>query len=104
MRKQSQKTCRCSAAFSQNFLFFEKNLHLLRLGLLVTETDLSFFFCRFGSTLLGFGKWNNQRESAEMALKYVSAYMLAAIGGNESPKKKDVKKILESVGVDVEDE
>jgi len=32
-------------------------------------------------------------------MRYVAAYLLAVLGGNESPSDKDLKKILESVGV-----
>ena len=35
-------------------------------------------------------------------MRYVAAYLLAALGGNASPSEADVKKILSSVGVDVD--
>ena len=38
------------------------------------------------------------------AVRYVAAYLLANLGGNDSPSAKDIKKILESVGVNVDDE
>jgi large subunit ribosomal protein LP2 len=34
-------------------------------------------------------------------MRYVAAYLLAVLGGNESPTEADIKKILSSVGVDV---
>ena len=34
----------------------------------------------------------------------MAAYLLATLGGNSSPSKADVEKILESVGLDVDDE
>lgn len=37
-------------------------------------------------------------------MKYVSAYMMAVLSGNNTPSKKDVTKILASVGVEVDDE
>ncbi|XP_029935944.1 60S acidic ribosomal protein P2-like isoform X2 [Myripristis murdjan] len=37
-------------------------------------------------------------------MRYVAAYLLAALGGNESPQSKDIKKILESVGIEADDE
>ena len=37
-------------------------------------------------------------------MRYVAAYLLASLGGNESPSAKDIKKILESVGINVDDE
>nr|XP_039258452.1 60S acidic ribosomal protein P2-like [Styela clava] len=37
-------------------------------------------------------------------MRYVAAYLLAALGGNTSPKKSDIKNILSSVGIDVDDE
>jgi len=35
-------------------------------------------------------------------MRYVAAYLLAVLGGNENPSEADVKKILSSVGIDVE--
>ena len=32
-------------------------------------------------------------------MRYVAAYMLAALGGNAAPSEADIKDILESVGV-----
>ena len=37
-------------------------------------------------------------------MRYVAAYLLAVLGGNKSPSKKDITNILESVGLDVDDE
>lgn len=37
-------------------------------------------------------------------MRYVAAYLLAALGGNESPSASDIKKILDSVGIEAEDE
>ena len=37
-------------------------------------------------------------------MRYVAAYLLAVLGGNESPSAADVKKILSSVGIDAEDD
>lgn len=37
-------------------------------------------------------------------MRYVAAYLLAVLGGNSSPSKNDVTKILESIGLDVEDD
>lgn len=36
-------------------------------------------------------------------MRYVAAYLLAALGGNENPGAKDIKKILESVGIETDD-
>ena len=36
-------------------------------------------------------------------MRYVAAYMLAALGGNASPSAKDIKSILSSVGIDADD-
>jgi large subunit ribosomal protein LP2 len=35
-------------------------------------------------------------------MKHIAAYLLATLGGNESPKAKDVSKILESVGIEAD--
>ena len=37
-------------------------------------------------------------------MRYVAAYLLAVLGGNESPKAADIKAIISSVGIDIEDE
>lgn len=37
-------------------------------------------------------------------MRYVAAYLLAVLGGNESPSSKDLKKILDSVGIETDDE
>ncbi|XP_072308218.1 60S acidic ribosomal protein P2 isoform X2 [Eucyclogobius newberryi] len=37
-------------------------------------------------------------------MRYVAAYLLAALGGNTSPSAKDIKAILGSVGIEAEDE
>ncbi|EEC83203.1 hypothetical protein OsI_28460 [Oryza sativa Indica Group] len=36
-------------------------------------------------------------------MRFVSAYLMAYIGGNESPSKDDVRAILGSVGADVDE-
>nr|AAQ24548.1 Blo t Alt a 6 allergen [Blomia tropicalis] len=37
-------------------------------------------------------------------MRYVAAYLLATLGGNKSPSKDDLSKILSSVGVEVDGE
>ncbi|KAM4722067.1 large ribosomal subunit protein P2 [Rhinophrynus dorsalis] len=37
-------------------------------------------------------------------MRYVAAYLLAVLGGNENPTNKDLKKILDSVGIETDDE
>merc|ERR1712013_732942 len=37
-------------------------------------------------------------------MRYVAAYLLSALGGNDSPSTGDIKTILESVGVGYDDE
>ncbi|ELW65403.1 60S acidic ribosomal protein P2 [Tupaia chinensis] len=37
-------------------------------------------------------------------MPYVASYLLAALGGNTSPSAKDIKKILDSMGIEVEDD
>ncbi|XP_061566169.1 large ribosomal subunit protein P2-like isoform X2 [Cololabis saira] len=36
-------------------------------------------------------------------MRYVAAYLLSALGGNENPDAKEIKKILESVGIEADD-
>lgn len=37
-------------------------------------------------------------------MRYVAAYLLAALGGNEAPTAGDIEKILSSVGIEAESE
>ncbi|KAG7250978.1 hypothetical protein CRUP_018826 [Coryphaenoides rupestris] len=37
-------------------------------------------------------------------MRYVAAYLLAALGGKASPSAKDIKAILSSVGIEADDE
>merc|ERR1711931_70104 len=39
-----------------------------------------------------------------LKMRYIAAYLLATMGGNASPSADDVKQILGSVGVDVDEE
>lgn len=36
-------------------------------------------------------------------MRYVAAYLLATLGGNDNPEAKDIKKILDSVGIEADD-
>ncbi|XP_040613228.1 60S acidic ribosomal protein P2-like [Mesocricetus auratus] len=37
-------------------------------------------------------------------MPYIASYVLAALGGNSSPSAKDIKKILDSVGIEAGDD
>jgi len=37
-------------------------------------------------------------------MRYIAAYLLLRIGGNESPSAADITKVLQSVGIEVDDE
>jgi len=37
-------------------------------------------------------------------MRYIAAYLLAVLGGNDNPSAADIKKILSSVGIDAEDD
>merc|ERR1712055_1118812 len=43
------------------------------------------------------------RSLYQLKMRYVAAYLLSALGGNSSPSAKDIKKILESVGIEADD-
>uniref|UniRef100_A0A3Q3E7W4 Large ribosomal subunit protein P2 n=1 Tax=Labrus bergylta TaxID=56723 RepID=A0A3Q3E7W4_9LABR len=36
-------------------------------------------------------------------MRYVAAYLLASLSGTQNPDAKDIKKILESVGIEADD-
>ncbi|XP_036992953.2 60S acidic ribosomal protein P2-like [Artibeus jamaicensis] len=37
-------------------------------------------------------------------MRYIASYLLAALRGNSSPSTKDIKKILDSVGIQADDD
>lgn len=37
-------------------------------------------------------------------MRYVAAYLLAALGGKPSPSQNDIEKILSSVGIETDNE
>jgi large subunit ribosomal protein LP2 len=37
-------------------------------------------------------------------MKHLAAYLLLTLGGNSSPSAKDIKDVLESVGIEADDE
>ena len=39
-----------------------------------------------------------------LRMRYVAAYLLATLGGKANPSKDDITKILESVGLEIEDD
>merc|ERR1712212_376705 len=43
------------------------------------------------------------RSPFQLNMRYVAAYLLSALGGNSSPEAKDIKKILDSVGIEADD-
>jgi len=43
------------------------------------------------------------RSPFQLNMRYVAAYLLSALGGNNNPEAKDIKKILESVGIEADD-
>merc|ERR1711917_99019 len=49
-------------------------------------------------------KTHLQANQSINRMRYVAAYLLAALGGNESPSTNDIKTILESVGVGYDEE
>lgn len=37
-------------------------------------------------------------------MRYVAAYLLAVLGGNQNPSKGDIEKILSAVGLEIDDD
>ena len=37
-------------------------------------------------------------------MKYIAAYMLAKLGGKEEPTFEDIKRIIESVGIEIDED
>ncbi|XP_040612121.1 60S acidic ribosomal protein P2-like [Mesocricetus auratus] len=42
--------------------------------------------------------------SVPFSISYVASYLLAALGGNSSPSTKDIKKILDCVGIEADND
>jgi large subunit ribosomal protein LP2 len=42
--------------------------------------------------------------SAAFTMKHLAAYLLLSLGGNSSPSAKDIKKVLDSVGIEADDD
>jgi hypothetical protein len=49
-------------------------------------------------------KITNYPSFAEFKMKHLAAYLLLSLGGNSSPSEKDVKTVLESVGIEADDD
>merc|ERR1712142_967863 len=43
------------------------------------------------------------RSPSQLKMRYVAAYLLSSLGGNTAPSAKDIKKILESVGIEADE-
>jgi len=39
---------------------------------------------------------------SSLRMRYVAAYLLAVLGGNDKPSESDIKKILSSVGIETD--
>ena len=46
--------------------------------------------------------WDNCRQSRKM--KHLAAYLLLNLGGNSSPSADDIKAVLDSVGIESDDD
>ncbi|XP_071946270.1 uncharacterized protein [Antedon mediterranea] len=62
---------------------------------------LSFFPNKLKSTYTACTQF---RVENRLKMRYVAAYLLATLGGNNNPNAKDIKKILASVGIDAEED
>uniref|UniRef100_A0A0E0I9A7 Uncharacterized protein n=1 Tax=Oryza nivara TaxID=4536 RepID=A0A0E0I9A7_ORYNI len=58
---------------------------------------------RFSTDFLIVVDFEFHRIEITITMRFVSAYLMAYIGGNESPSKDDVRAILGSVGADVDE-
>ena len=47
---------------------------------------------------------NTNLNSSSNSMKHLAAYLLLGLGGNTSPSAKDVKSVLDSVGIEADDE
>ena len=47
---------------------------------------------------------NFHQTNKSVKMKHLAAYLLLGLGGNTSPSAEDVKGVLESVGIDADDD
>lgn len=45
-----------------------------------------------------------QEEQTTNNMKHLAAYLLLVLGGNDSPTAKDIKNLLDSVGIEADDD
>lgn len=45
-----------------------------------------------------------RRPCLSIQMRYIAAYLLAVLGGHPQPKEAEIKKILHSVGVEIDEE
>ncbi|KAJ2983867.1 hypothetical protein NUW58_g6175 [Xylaria curta] len=55
------------------------------------------------------GHFKNRRQATEShvsttKMKHLAAYLLLGLGGNTSPSASDIKKVLDSVGIEADDD
>lgn len=47
---------------------------------------------------------DSQTHTESFKMKYLAAYLLLTLGGAEKPASADIKKVLESVGIEADSE
>ena len=57
---------------------------------------------RFSYHVLGLAE--TKTDCRKIIMKHLAAYLLLGLGGNTSPSADDVKGVLESVGIDADEE
>jgi large subunit ribosomal protein LP2 len=67
----------------------------------ISNTPTLPFYLKVFVNLIGFIKKHNTSSSK---MKVVAAYMLAVLGGNNSPSAKDIRHILKAVGTDADEQ
>merc|ERR1719375_1391729 len=88
----SQRPCLC---FRVEFVGKTCSQVLLESGSLFQQPILQNHTSRFAVS--------HHQRCAAMGMKYCGAYLMAVLGGNESPSVADLKKILESVGAEFDE-
>lgn len=46
----------------------------------------------------------HREERNQHNMKHLAAYLLLVLGGNDSPTAKDIKNVLDSVGIEADDD
>lgn len=115
--KSRSKSVQSDNTFLHVCLLFSKNLFIgifleskfvifnsIILLIYVIFVFISYSILEFLSSSLFSRCGQNVSGLLDLKMRYVAAYLLAVLGGNKSPSKDDINKILSSVGIESDED